>query len=193
LNQNIRVVNSFISSDESCAQMNITKILNSILFEVYTEVIIVCVGTDLVTGDSYGPLVGTLLEQKCIKNVHVYGTLEKPVHALNLVQTIQKIERDHPLCFTIAIDASLWKKDKIGYINITNSPLRPGAAVQKKLPVVGDCSIKGIVNAIGQPEYYALQNTRLHLIWKLAHLTVDCLSESLKLLNQSRANKTKLL
>ena len=44
--------------------------------------IFVCVGTDRIIGDSLGPIVGSLLQDR-IPN-KVYGTVEYPVHALNV-------------------------------------------------------------------------------------------------------------
>ena len=51
--------------------------------------IILCIGTTQVQGDRLGPLVGTLLEEKLKKTdrllpVHIFGTEEQAVHALNL-------------------------------------------------------------------------------------------------------------
>ena len=38
------------------------------------EVIILCIGSDKATGDSLGPLTGTFIQQKDIKNIHIFGT-----------------------------------------------------------------------------------------------------------------------
>ena len=68
------------------------------------------------------------------KNVHVYGTLSHPVHALNLTSAIQDICFSHPEALVIAIDASLGQKKHLGYVTIGDGALYPGAAVQKELP-----------------------------------------------------------
>ncbi|PGK52488.1 spore protease YyaC [Priestia megaterium] len=173
------VVNRFISSEDPHARSIISKTLSNFLYTHCPKIVVVCVGTDLVTGDSFGPLVGTFLEQMGLNNVSIYGTLKHPVHALNLLKTIQIIEREHPFSFVIAVDASLGKKDNIGYINLVNQPLHPGAALQKKLPYIGNCAIKGIINEVGQSEFYTLQNTRLHLVWDLAQLTANSIADSI--------------
>ena len=49
-------------------------------------IVFVCIGTDRSTGDSLGPLIGTLLVEKNIHPFHVYGSLENPIHALNLAE-----------------------------------------------------------------------------------------------------------
>lgn len=48
------------------------------------KVLVLCIGTDRSTGDSLGPLIGYQLRQRGLKHIHVVGTLNKPVHAMNL-------------------------------------------------------------------------------------------------------------
>ena len=59
-------------------------LLSHIPIKTHIPIILVCIGTDRSTGDALGPLVGTKLEQVGIKNFQVFGTLDEPVHALNL-------------------------------------------------------------------------------------------------------------
>ena len=56
----------------------------------------------------------------------------------------------------------------VGIIQIGMGPVKPGSGVNKELPAVGDIHITGIVNVSGFMEYFVLQNTRLHLIMKMA-------------------------
>lgn len=134
----------------------------------WTELVFLCIGTDKITGDSLGPYVGYLLSKEASPRIPVYGTLKKPVHALNLEQTAGCIRRRHPQALVVAIDASLGAKKHLGYITIENGALHPGAGVQKNLPAVGDVSITGIVNISGFLEQFTLQTTRLSTIITLA-------------------------
>src|SRR5699024_6181694 len=59
------------------------------------EYIVLCIGTDRSTGDSLGPLTGTFLSEINPQQLHVYGTLNKPVHAKNLSTSIQQIKDRH--------------------------------------------------------------------------------------------------
>jgi putative sporulation protein YyaC len=130
------------------------------------ECVFVCIGTDRGTGDALGPLVGSFLQGYGIAKV--YGTLDEPVHAKNIQETLDIISERHEGCKVIAIDACLSKIDYIGYINIGNNPINPGDGVGKVLPKVGDISITGIVNVGGFMEIMILQNTRLSLVMNLA-------------------------
>ncbi|WP_236036672.1 spore protease YyaC [Heyndrickxia oleronia] len=133
------------------------------------EMVIICVGTDRSTGDSLGPLVGTILSEMKIKNFIVYGNIDEPVHATNLEETLNMVNQRHPNSFVIGIDACLGRKKSIGKISIKQQPLKPGAGVKKELPEVGHCSIVGVVNISGFMEYLVLQNTRLSLVMKMAN------------------------
>ncbi|WP_082231999.1 spore protease YyaC [Halobacillus massiliensis] len=132
------------------------------------KVVIVCIGTDRSTGDSLGPLVGSMLSEQRLQTFHVYGTLEEPVHALNLKDTLSAIKKLHEGQTILAIDACLGKKTSIGHIVFAEGSLNPGAALKKDLPAVGDYHISGMVNVGGFMEYAVLQNTRLHTVMNMA-------------------------
>lgn len=138
--------------------------------------VVVCIGTDRSTGDSLGPLVGTKLQEKNHSFFKVLGTLEHPVHASNLSEYIKIIEEmDNP--FVVAIDACLGNIDNIGYVNIGEGALKPGAGVNKHLPAIGNIHITGIVNVGGFMEYFVLQNTRLNLVMKMANIISEGLNQ----------------
>jgi putative sporulation protein YyaC len=129
------------------------------------KVLFTCIGTDRATGDCLGPLVGTNLKRL---GYTVLGTLEEPLHALNMIQELKKVSTLYNPDLVLAIDAGLGKLKEIGAITLANSPLMPGAAVHKDLPTVGDISIIGIVNIGGFLELQVLQCTRLNTVMKLA-------------------------
>lgn len=131
-------------------------------------IIILCIGTDRSTGDSLGPLVGYKLEQLSTSNVYIYGTLEKPVHAKNLHDILDKIKFHFSNPYIIAIDACLGSLNNIGKIFIKKGALHPGLALNKDLPPIGEMNITGIVNISGNFEFLVLQNTRLYTVMNLA-------------------------
>lgn len=134
------------------------------------SLVIVCVGTDRSTGDALGPLIGSkLLETKNI-NLTIYGSLEEPVHALNLDQTVDVVKKQHPNSLVIAIDACLGKTENVGYISLKEGPLKPGTGVNKSLPSIGDYHLIGVVNVGGLMEYFVLQNTRLSFVMKMSNV-----------------------
>lgn len=139
------------------------------------DIVILCIGTDRSTGDALGPLVGTKLKSFYPGQLHVYGTLEDPVHAVNLAEKIDHIHQTHQAPFIIAIDACLGQFSNVGNINVADGPIKPGAGVKKELPSVGTFHITGIVNVGGFMEYFVLQNTRLHIVMRMAEVIASSL------------------
>lgn len=136
-------------------------------------VVLLCIGTDRSTGDCLGPLVGTHLKQEQQEFFHIYGTLDNPVHAANLQEYIDIINKSYNRPVIVAIDACLGSPENVGCINVCEGPLQPGAGVNKSLPAVGDIYITGIVNVGGFMEYLVLQNTRLNLVMKMSQVLVQ--------------------
>ncbi|WP_139990851.1 MULTISPECIES: spore protease YyaC [Paenibacillus] len=133
-------------------------------------IVVVCIGTDRSTGDALGPLIGTSLSKYRSPHFSLYGTLENPVHAMNLDDTLMEINRRFHKPFVVGIDACLGQVASVGSIQVGVGPVRPGAGVNKDLPPVGDIHITGIVNVGGFMEYFVLQNTRLHLVVKMSDI-----------------------
>jgi len=167
-----------IYHDEKGASTLIALRLSSLLpTNLSQPIALACIGTDRSTGDSLGPLVGTMLKEKNISHFYVYGTLEDPIHAINLEQKINMIRSIHENVFIIGIDACLGRLKSVGAISIGEGPVRPGAGVNKDLPPVGDIHITGIVNVSGFMEFFVLQNTRLYLVMSMAKTIAEGIHE----------------
>ena len=143
------------------------------------ELIILCIGTDRSTGDSLGPLTGTMLEKIDYFPAHILGNINNPVHANNLKTIITKINNKFKNPFIIAIDAGLGKQSSVGCIDVKKGPLKPGTGVNKKLKEVGNMHITGLVNVSGYMEYLVLQSTRLSLVMKMAKIITRGLKSSI--------------
>jgi putative sporulation protein YyaC len=142
-------------------------------------IVLLCIGTDRSTGDALGPLVGSQLRRVGQNLFSVYGTLEEPVHATNLEQVITEIQVKYQNPYIIAVDACLGNPENIGYVNIVNGPLKPGAGVKKTLPAVGEMHITGVVNVGGFMEYMILQSTRLNIVMQIANVIADGLKQTI--------------
>lgn len=175
----INYIDSTTASVEEVSDLILKYLINEV--DVEKKIVILCIGTDRSTGDSLGPLVGHKLSPilSSYKNVHLIGTLDSPVHAQNLEKTIDNLSNDYNDPFIIAVDASLGRQDKVGYVCIKNSALKPGAGVNKNLPAIGDISITGVVNIGRMMEYMVLQNTRLSIVMSMAELISDSILSAL--------------
>jgi putative sporulation protein YyaC len=147
----------------------------------FDDIVFVCIGTDRATGDALGPLVGHLLTGS---NATVYGNLKKPVHAVNLLQSLEKIKQYHKNPLIIAIDACLGASDKIGKLIVKEGGIMPAMAIAGTLPEVGDISIAGIVNISaglsGQCPLAVLSSTRLSLVMQMAEVVATAIALCMK-------------
>ncbi len=166
------------TSEHAITELSTHLYQRMISYRPFNEVVALCIGTDRSTGDALGPLVGSRLEKLYPTGLQIYGTIDEPVHAVNLKDTIEKIEKNHPQALIIAIDACLGQFSSVGNITIAHGPLKPGAGVKKELPEVGNFHITGIVNIGGFMEYFVLQNTRLSIVMKMAETIAYSLSQS---------------
>ncbi len=132
------------------------------------SLLFLCIGTDCSTGDSLGPLVGHKLSDIDGKDIHIVGSLENPVTALNLEKVLDSIYHTYPGACVIAIDAAIGREDCIGQITISRHPLRPGLGVKKSLPAVGEISITGIIGSFSLSNPSNIQSIRLSLVMSMA-------------------------
>lgn len=168
--------------------------LNSKLLELiqgvdkeYSNISVICIGTDRSTGDSYGPLTGHMLSKLSLIEFSLHGTLEKPVHALLLPEVLTGIDTENSL--VIAVDAGLGDLQMVGSIGMGNEPVKPGSGLGKNLPSVGDISITGIVAMGGIAPFIMLQNTSLGLVYEMAEKTFFAIQYALRAVQEERLNK----
>lgn len=144
----------------------------------YKKIIFLCVGTDRVIGDCFGPLVGEklkiLIGKK--KEIEIIGDLEKAICINNIENVIKVIKDEFENPFIIGIDAALDKKELVGKIVISEQGLNAGSGLNKASFEIGEMSVKGIVSyntGIPKQNFILLQNTSLGLVNEMASLTAD--------------------
>lgn len=171
----------YIDSADKYAVRKIKSTLKLMIaerFKGHTHIVVLCIGTDRVTGDSLGPFVGDRLRKA---GNRVYGTIHEPVHAKNLKYVLEKI-RNEGDPFVIAVDAALGSH--IGHITIADRGIRPGTALNKELPVAGNIGITGIVNSDSHSSIRILQNTRLSTVLDMSDIIAGGLIEAISEINE---------
>lgn len=108
------------------------------------QIVIVCFGTNAISGDSLGPAVGELLRTKYAVSAFVYGTDRHTVNGKNMGDWLDFIKSVHRGALFIAVDASLGAKDKVGQIILRSDGVCP-AAIKGKKERFGDVGILGVV------------------------------------------------
>jgi putative sporulation protein YyaC len=156
------------------------------------EIVLVCIGTDRVLGDSLSPLVGTILKERNF-SLPIYGTIHEPMHALNLENRYSELKKKHPNAFIIGSDACLGDDDCVGEIVCRDYPVSPGKGVGKNhLPQVGDISIIGIVDSSDNCELFTNRTIRLSLVYDMAKIIADSLILAVEEIKLENNNKRSL-
>ncbi|MCQ6558828.1 spore protease YyaC [Paenibacillus mendelii] len=135
-----------------------------------SSLVVVCIGTDRSTGDSFGPWIGTMLQERGWANV--IGTLGQPCDADHYEAAVAGILPGHTV---IAIDACLGKPGGVGGFLVAEGPLYPAQATGKRLPPIGHYSIAGVVAPYSARSYWSLQRASLREIITMAGQAADAL------------------
>lgn len=142
----------------------------------YSELVFLCIGTDRMTGDCFGPLVGNRIKEAIANNninCIVYGDLENPLIYSDVDKSLKEIKKKCMNPCIIAIDAALSKESNIGKILVTKGGLRFGVAINKGRREVGNISIKAIIGKnykTVNKNMQLLQNTSLNFVMSLVDI-----------------------
>jgi putative sporulation protein YyaC len=115
----------------------------------FNKINVICIGTDLVTGDSLGPRVGSILSQDVYPGISVFGTMSNPIHGTNILELIDEWDKENPDTLTIAIDACLGRSTSLGKIQVYEGGIFPGAGMGRCSRPVGDIAVAAIVTYYG--------------------------------------------
>ena len=129
--------------------------------------VIMCVGCNSTSGDKLGPLVGELLTHKYNIRTFVYGTVNRPLTAINVAPYYNFIKRNHTSKILV-VDAALGSEKDYGVINIYKGGIKPAAAMLKNLPCIGDYSLIANVSMFGTKNLTALAAANMKSIAEMA-------------------------
>ena len=131
-----------------------------------------CIGTDKITGDALGPIVGSNIENfiisKKIDNVKVKGNLENPLCNKN-INEYKNIDDS----ITILVDAAVSNSYEVGNIIVEENSTKIRYALKDMKKIPADISVKVVVSKNLEDEYlnfFMLQNIKLGTIIKLSEI-----------------------
>jgi putative sporulation protein YyaC len=108
-----------------------------------------CIGSNKHSLDGFAPMVGTILKKK---GFNVMGTMKDPLNSTSLPEKYEKIKAiDTSKYQIIAVDLCLDKSDNS--LEIHKKSLKPGKALDKDMPYVGEISIVCNLGSIFDPDY----------------------------------------
>ena len=153
--------------------------------KAYSTVLFLCVGTDRITGDTFGPIVGYKLKRlfQNTKNIRIIGDLENTVCDNNIEAVIDDICRKYSNPFIISIDSALsCNEENIGRIIVKKGGISLGKSLGKEQYIIGDMAIKGVVaKNLKNPRQNLklLQNIPLNHVMKMADVVANGIYNSI--------------
>jgi putative sporulation protein YyaC len=130
-----------------------------------------CIGTDRSSGDTLGPLTGTLLQEQGYSRV--IGTLEAPCDSDTWMKCMAELECLADGGPVLAIDACLGHVHSVGLFQIAAGPLEPGRSLKRGLPPVGDYSIAAVVDTVRDNPVRVLETSPFSRVWAMSRRIVS--------------------
>ena len=106
----------------------------------------VCIGTNKIVPDSFGPRVGDKLKQVFYSSpeISVYGTMQNPVHLKNAAYFLEELENKKQI---ILIDSAIGKREDIGNTYVNRGGMEIGKAFNQSIYFPANINIKTIIGA----------------------------------------------
>lgn len=118
--------------------------------------VFVCIGTNKLIEDSFGPRVGDILKYNFRKssNIQVFGTMKYPIHFQNAPIFLNYIKNKQSN--VILIDSAIGEVDKIGNTYISSGGIEIGKAFGKSFYFPARLNIKTIVGTSQNEKLYGI-------------------------------------
>lgn len=135
----------------------------------------VCIGTNRIISDSFGPRVGKKLKQVFYKNenINVYGTIENPIHLKNVEYFLKKIENKNQI---ILIDSAIGRKEDIGNTYVNRGGMEIGKAFNHSIYIPANINIKTVIGAKEyMPNYsiYQIEQIANEVAYKIVQIVFE--------------------
>ena len=115
----------------------------------------VCIGTNKIVSDSFGPRVGDKLKQVFYSStgINVYGTMKNPVHLKNAIYFLKELENKNQI---ILIDSAIGKRKEIGNTYVNRGGMEIGKAFNQSLFFPANINIKTVIGAKEYIPHYSV-------------------------------------
>lgn len=134
--------------------MEETKLVNDLKNIIYkfdiekefSNIVILCVGTNKIVGDLFGPMVGQKLIKKIKrKNVNIYGDSKNTLNFKNAENVLKSVFVEYRKPFIITIDAALGKENMIEKVFVSRGKIKIGNSLGRSICYNSQINIKGVV------------------------------------------------
>ena len=151
----------------------------------FSHLIFLCVGTDLILGDSIGPIIGTKLKKLENEYIKIFGTLSKTLNFNNARNEINNIYLNYQNPYIITIDAALSNFNEVGDIVLDKGFIKIGKALEKSICFYSNTNIKCVVgnNVCMKENLNQLKNIEEQEIYSMANIVYNGIKKVLNKIN----------
>jgi putative sporulation protein YyaC len=143
------------------------------------KIVFVNIGTEKYIGDSFAPLLGSMLQCK-LDIIKIYGTLDETINGRNMIEELEHINKKYKNDFIIGVDAAF--SDDYDNCNedfiIRKESFKPGEGVGKNhLPHIGNACIKFCIRNDEEDHFDSLKKPNIKEIYNRTKKAADFIFE----------------
>ncbi|MCL1802373.1 MAG: spore protease YyaC [Eubacteriaceae bacterium] len=127
---------------------------------IKSDFVLLCIGSDRVLSDCFGPICGSALAASI--SAPVFGTVDKPVHKENLAYTQDIIRARYPNSIVLTIDAGYSHDLGLGDILFEDKGVIAASATKSIGSYAGDISVIGITELESAAPYRSIRLSELY-------------------------------
>jgi putative sporulation protein YyaC len=142
--------------------------------------VVMCIGSERVSGDLLGPAVGRRLVEDYNLRAYVYGVTGRNINGANIDFYDRFIREVHKDSKVVAVDACLGARREIGKIKVGNCGVGAGHAVRKSGKRYGDVGVVGIVAENAEDNVMQLISVEVATVEELSGRIAEYLAENLE-------------
>lgn len=125
----------------------------------YSDVCLVCIGSNNISGDRIGPIVGQVLSKKYeSENIHIFGNINNNINLKNAKKIYKNILDKYKKPYIICIDAALGDEKYIGENLVINGKMNIGSYDKEGIEIPSNISIKSVVAKYSKDHFENLIN-----------------------------------
>lgn len=149
----------------------------------FSDIVILCIGTDKLIGDSIGPVVGQKLKEENIQEkVSIYGNMKETINFKNAKQVIENIFKSYEKPFIITVDSALGTQAMVREIVVNKGVIRIGKSLGRSICYPSHITIKGVVGEnrdTFEENIKTLKKVEPKLIWELSDIMVEGIKQEI--------------
>lgn len=149
----------------------------------FSDVVVLCIGTNKIIGDSIGPVVGQKLKEENInETVCIYGDMKETINFKNAKEVLEKIFKTYEKPFIITIDSALGTERMVSEIVVNKGIVRLGKSLGRSICYPSHITIKGVVGEnknTYEENIKILKEVKPELIWNLSSIMAEGIKQEI--------------